>query len=130
MKNKRNLLAVLVLLSAFAVNAHVYVGKDKVLNKARKAVASNFDNSWKVFAQSASMVIDQDIALEEAKEWLEASMKIQKTPFNLEVMGDYYIATGDKKTAIKYYYESLLLLKENTLDPDTGELQAKIWNAR
>lgn len=130
MKIKKSLVAVLVLLSAIVVNAEVYVGKDKVLNKARKAVASNFDNSWKVFAQSASMVIEEDIALEEAKEWLEASLKIQKTPFNLEVMGDYYFAIGDKKSAIKYYYEGLLLLKENTLDPDTGKLQAKIWKAR
>lgn len=130
MKNKKSLLAVLVLLSAIVVNAHVYDSKDKVLNKARKAVASNFDNSWKVFAQSASMIIEKDIALEEAKEWLEASLKIQKTSFNLEVMGDYYLATGDKETAIKYYYESLLLLKETALNPDTGQLQAKIWNAR
>ncbi len=130
MKNKKSLLAVLVLLSAIVVNAHVYTGKDKVLNKARKAVASNFDNSWKVFAHSASLIIAEDIALEEAKEWLEASLKIQKTSFNLEVMGDYYFTMGDKKSAIKYYHESLLLLKETTLNPDTGQLQAKIWNAR
>ena len=130
MKNKKSLLAVLVLLSAIVVNANVYVGKDKVLNKARKAVAGNYDNSWKVFAQSASMIIEQEVALEEAKEWLEASLQIQKTPFNLEVMGDYYFATGDKESAIEYYYESLLLLKETALDPDTGNLQAKIWNAR
>ena len=130
MKNKKSLLAVLVLLSALVVNAHIYDGKDKILNKARKAVASNFDNSWKVFAQSASMIIDKGVALEEAREWLEASLKIQKTPFNLEVMGDYYFATGDNKTAIKYYYESILLLKETTLNPDTGPLQAKIWKAR
>lgn len=130
MKKIRNLLAVLVLLSTTVVNAEVYAGKDKVLNKARKAVESNFDNSWKVFAQSASMIIEEDIALEEAKEWLETSLKIQRTPFNLEVMGDYYFAIGDNKAAIKYYYESLLLLKENTLDPDTGKLQAKIWKAR
>lgn len=130
MKNKKSLLAVLVLLSAIVVNAHVYESKDKVLNKARKAVASNFDNSWKVFAQSASMVIEKDIALDEAKDWLETSLKIQKTPFNLEVMGDYYLAVGKKEAALEYFYESLLLLKTTTVDPDTGQLQAKIWNAR
>ncbi|MDW3193869.1 MAG: hypothetical protein R8G66_15965 [Cytophagales bacterium] len=138
MKNKKSLLAVLVLLSAIVVNANVAntnvanpnFGKDKVLNKARKAVASNFDNSWKVFAQSASMIIKEDVALEEAKSWLDASLKIQKTSFNLEVMGDYYFATGDKKSAIKYYHESLVLLKETTLNPDTGQLQAKIWKSR
>ncbi len=130
MKNKKSLLAVLVLLSAIVVNAHVYDGKDKVLNKARKAVASNFDNSWKVFAQSASMIIEKEVALEEAKSWLDASLKIKKTAFNLEVMGDYFIAIGDKESAMEYYYESLLTLKATTLNPDTGQLQAKIWNAR
>ena len=135
MKNKKSLLAVLVLLSAFIVNADVaiksdFVGKDKVLNKARKAVASNFDNNWKVFAQSASMIIEEEVALEEAKAWLDASLKIQKTSFNLEIMGDYYFATGDKKSAIKYYHESLVLLKETNLNPDTGKLQAKIWKSR
>lgn len=133
MKNKKSLLAVLVLLSAIVVHANVVnpnIGKDKVLNKARKAVASNFDNSWKVFAQSASMIIEEGVALEEAKSWLDASLKIQKTSFNLEVMGDYFFATGDKAAAIKYYHESLVLLKETTLDPDTGQLQAKIWKSR
>lgn len=124
------MLAVLVLLSTLAVQAGDLSGKDKVLNKARKAVESNFDNNWKVFAQSASMVIEKGVGLEEAKSWLEASLQIQKTPYNLEVMGDYFLATGDNKSAIKYYYESLVLLKESTMDPDTENLQAKIWNAR
>lgn len=127
MKIRRSLLAVLVLLSAFAVNAS---GKDRVLNKARKAVESNFDNNWKVFAQSASMVIERGVGLEEAKAWLETSLDIQKTPYNLEVMGDYFFETGDKKSAVKYYYESLVMLKASSLDPDTQALQAKIWKSR
>lgn len=135
MKNKKNLLAVLVLLSAIVVKAHVVnpnfnAGKDKVLIKARKAVAGNFDNNWKVFAQSAQMIIEEGVALEEAKSWLDTSLKIQKTPFNLEVMGDYYFTKGDKASAIKYYLESLVLLKETNLNPDTGFLQAKIWKSR
>ena len=130
MKMKRSLMAVLVILSALVASAHTYDGKDRVLDKARKAVASNFDNNWKVFAKSASLVIGEGVGLEEAKEWLEASLSVQKTPFNLEVMGDYYFAIGDRNAAVKYYHQSLLLLKENNLNPDTGNLQVKIWKAR
>ncbi len=104
--------------------------KDKVLEKARSAVASNYDNSWKVFAQSAQMVIAKKVALEEAKEWLEASILIKETPYNLELMGDYYYAVGENRQAMDFWVQSIILLKETAIAPNTEELQAKIWKAR
>lgn len=105
-------------------------GKDKVAEKARAAVKNSSEGDWKTYALSAQMVIERKIALNEAKEWLEESLNVKETPFNLEIMGDYYMAAGQAKEAMTYYFKSMNLLKETTVEPNTDAIQQKLWDAR
>ncbi|MEM9324515.1 MAG: hypothetical protein AAGA85_02620 [Bacteroidota bacterium] len=129
---KRGLFAVALLATVYGVSATSIDldSKDKVIKEAREAVATNYDNNWKVFAKSAQMVLERNVALDEAKEWIDASIQVKETPFNLELMGDYYLAKGDNVQAMDYYVQSLILLKETSIAPDTDGLQSKIWKAR
>lgn len=130
MKIKTRILALAMLVTFASVNATSLDGDEKVIAKARKAVERTQGNNWKVFATSANMVIEKKIALTEAKKWLDASMKIQETPFNLEIMGDYYRASGDNRKAMSYYVKSIVLLKTLSTNPKTERIQAKIWKSR
>ena len=129
---KKGFFAVAMMATVFAVSATTIEleGKDKVVEKAREAVATNYDNNWKVFATSAAMVLEKGIALDEAKKWLDTSIQIKETSFNLELMGDYFMAKGESYKAMDYYVQSLITLKETSIDPNTDNLQAKIWKAR
>lgn len=133
MKNLSKYSALLMagaILFSTTVSANNFSGvKEKAVEKARSAVSTASPDDWKTLAKSAESLIIKKTNLGEAKEWLEKSIEINPTSYNLEVMGDYYSLNNLPKKAIGYYIQSMDKLKENNANISTTELQDKILTA-
>lgn len=80
---------------------------NKTIVKARQAVEEAAPDDWYTYANSAERCIRKNVNLKEAKSWLETSLEIKETPYNLAVMGDYYNMNNLPEKALKYYVKSL-----------------------
>lgn len=129
--NKISKLMTVAAVAMFLVGSSfsVYAKSDKAVDKARSAVENASPDDWETYAKSAQMLIRKKASMGEAKKWVEKSLSIRETPFNLEVMGDYYIKNNLPKQAIKYYIKSMDKLKENDANIDTSAIQGKIVKA-
>lgn len=116
-----------VVISSYSMNLEAK--SDKTVDKARSAVENASPDDWQTYAKSAQMLIRKKANMAEAKMWIEKSIEIRETPFNLEIMGDYYVKNNLPKQAIKFYIKSMDKLKENDANIDTAEIQDKIVKA-
>lgn len=127
----KNVKLFLLGLAALFISAGAYAGTDnnKTAEKARQAVEEAAPDDWYTFAKSAERCIRKKVNLAEAKNWLEKSLKIKQTPYNLAVMGDYYHLNKLPEEALKYYVKSLRVGLEhdvNYRDPVTHEKMMKV----
>lgn len=121
-------------LAALFISAGTYAGEkgtenNKTTEKARQAVEEAAPDDWYTYAKSAERCIRKKVNLAEAKGWLERSLEIKETPFNLAVMGDYYQLNNIPETALEYYVKSLRVgLEEdiNYKDAITHEKMMKV----
>lgn len=97
--------------------------------KARNAVASSPDN-WYILAKSADACIEKGKNMEEAKDWITKSLKLERNSYTLEVMGDYYLETENPKKAMEYYVLSLKEAREKESKTDLKSQQQKIAEAQ
>lgn len=79
---------------------------EKVVERARYAVEQAAPHDWYTLAKSAKKCIRRGVNLKEAVAWLEQSVEIKRTPYNLEVLGDYYAENSLPNKAISAYSES------------------------
>ena len=103
---------------------------DKTTEKAREAVASAAPHDWQTLAQSAEQCIKKRVNMKEAAVWLDSSLKIKETPFNLSLKGDYYYVNNLPELAMPFYVKALQLGKKNDFYFDGSELQQKINKTR
>lgn len=99
---------------------------DKTVAKARIAVENASPDDWKTYAKSAQQLIRKKSSMTEAKQWIEKSISIRETPFNLEVFGDYYVANNVPRKASEYYVKSMTKMREETPGCDISEIQSKV----
>ncbi len=102
---------------------------NKTTIKARQAVEEAAPDDWYTFANSADRCIRKKVNLAEAKTWLQKSLDIKETPYNLAVMGDYYNLNNLPEKALDYYVKSLRVgLQEdiNYKDVVTHEKMMKV----
>lgn len=102
---------------------------NKTVEKARDAVEEAAPDDWYTYASSAEKCIRKKVNLKEAKAWLERSLEIKETTYNLAVMGDYYNMNRIPEKALKYYVKSLRLGLEqdiNYKDPVTHDKMMKV----
>lgn len=114
----------------FSTTANAGGVKEKAVEKARSAVKAASPDDWKTLAKSAESLIRKNTNLGEAKEWLEKSIAINATAYNLEVMGDYYVKNNLSRNAIEYYVKSINQAKTWDANADTSGLQDKIMTAK
>lgn len=127
----KNVKMFLFALAALIISAGAYAGTDnnKTAEKARQAVEEAAPDDWYTLANSAERCIRKKVNLAEAKGWLEKSLKIKQSPYNLAVMGDYYQLNNLPEEALKYYVKSLRVGLEqdvNYRDPVTHEKMMKV----
>ena len=70
------------------------------------------------------------VNLREAADWIDQSLSIKETSYNLEVKGDYYFASNLHDEALTYYVRSMIKGMEETPGFDTRDIQAKIVKVR
>ena len=99
---------------------------DRTTEKAREAVENASPHDWYTLAISAEKCFKKKVNLKEASEWLDQSLEIAETPFNLELKGDYYIDNRLPDKAMEYYVRAMNNLKEDDGDADVSHIQKKI----
>ncbi len=106
---------------------------DKITQKAREAVADASPDDWYTLAESAKKCIDKGVNLKEAAVWLDQSIAIQETAFNLKLKGDYYLSNRLPERALEYYSKSIRVGKltdPSYMDADTQDKIVKLVKQR
>ncbi len=99
---------------------------DKTVEKAREAVENASPDDWYTLAVNADKCFRRNVNMQEADKWLDRSIEIVETPYNMELKGDYYMKNRLPEKALNYYLKAMSLAKENNGNSDITELQKKI----
>jgi len=124
-----NFLFTVVILLGLTVEEGFSMSKSKWLEKAEEAIEKAAPDDWKTYAKWADKLIDKDVGMKKVKQWIEQSMSIKTTAYNLEVAGDYYLKNNLPRKAVDYYIKSMNKLKEKDVFADTRVIQDKIRKA-
>ena len=122
-------LALVFALGSVSMTAAAFT-PNKAVEKARAAVEKASPDDWQTYAKSAEKCIRREVNLKEAAEWLDKSLSIKETSYNLRVKGDYYKMNNLPEKALEYYIKSIqagILSDVNYSDPET---QQKISEVR
>lgn len=99
---------------------------DKTTEKAREAVEQASPDDWMTLARSAEKCIRKNVNLKEAAEWLNKSLDIRETAYNLKVKGLYYEKNNLPQEALKYYVKSLKVGIEQDINYTDLDTQKKV----
>jgi hypothetical protein len=109
------------------ISGYSFDGKDeKVLNKYREIINDSAPDDWYILASCAESCIKKDIINKEVAGWIDRSIKIRKTAYNMEIKGDYYIINKLPAKAGSCYLEAIKIGLEEDSNFDVAELQSKI----
>ena len=114
-----------LMLSATNSNAKV---DDRTTEKTREAVDSASPHDWYTLAISAEKCFKKKVNLKQAAEWLDQSIAIAETPFNLELKADYFLKNKLPDKALEYYVRAMNTIKEKDGEGQVSHLQKKISN--
>lgn len=124
--NVKNLLS-LSLVIIFLASSITYAAADnKAVEKAREAVENASPDDWHTLAKSAEKLLRKNTNLKEANEWIDQSLEIKVTPYNLTLKGDYYNANQLPDKALEFYVKAMKVAREENKDADLSDLQQKI----
>lgn len=112
-----------VVLSASVTFAKV---DDRTTEKTREAVENASPHDWYTLATSAEKCFKKKVNLKQAVEWLDQSLEIAETPYNLELKGDYYIDNKLPDKALEFYVRAMNVMKEQDGKSDVSPIQKKI----
>ena len=102
---------------------------NKIVLKARAAVEEASPDDWHTLAESADKMFQKKLNLKEAASWIDRSLEIKETAYNLEVKGDYYVINKLPEEALKYYVKSIALGQRDA-SFNAGRVQDKIMKIK
>ncbi len=102
----------------------------KTVQKAREMVEAAGYHDWKTLAKAAEKCLVKDQNLKEAYEWLEKSIEINETVYNLTLQGDYFLKNDLPRKAMLSYLKALEMGRKEIKDYDGRELELKVWKVR
>lgn len=114
--------AIMILTFASFANAQ----DSKAVQKAKAAVENASPDDWQTYAKSAQVLIRKKESMKDASEWIDKSLAIKETPYNLEIKGDYYRANNLPKKALEFYVKAMQMGKESDVNFNTSSLQEKV----
>ena len=122
----------LLLVASFSVGSvfSAHANNEKIISKARAAVENASPDDWETYAKSAAICIAKNVNMKEASKWLDHSLAIKKTTYNLTVKGDYYLKNKLPVKAMEKYLEAIDVGKAKDFYFDSSELQGRIDKAR
>ena len=130
----KNVRLIMMALATVFVSTSVYAApkatENKTVEKARLAVEEAAPDDWYTYAEAAQKCMKKKVNLKEAKTWLQKSLNIKETPYNLAVMGDYYNMNKLPEKALEYYVKSLRLGLEQDINYQDHVTHAKMMKAR
>ena len=95
----------------------------KVLAQARAAMDTLKSDDWRSPYQAANFCFANDLALDEARQWLDKSLSIQQTYGNLGLQARWQMKEGRKDEAIKTAQKALEVAAASKVKPDTSALE-------
>lgn len=101
-------------------------GTDKTTVKAREAVEQASPDDWKTYAESAEKCIRKNVNMKEAAAWLDQSLEIKETAYNLKVKGLYYEKNNLPQEALQFYIKSLKAGIESDVNYTDEDTQRKV----
>ena len=126
LKNSNLFIAASVAVVLLASNIIFAKIDDRTTEKTREAVENASPHDWYTLATSAEKCFKKNVNLKQASKWLDQSLEIAETPFNLELKGDYFIDNKIPDKGLKYYVRAMNMIKENDGDAEVTHLQKKI----
>ncbi len=129
-RNVRLMMTMAAVLVGTGVYATPGTTDNKTVEKARLAVEEAAPDDWFTFAESAEKCMKKKVNLKEAKTWLDKSLRIKETPFNLAIMGDYYNMNKLPEQALEYYVKSLRVGLEQDINYSDPVTHAKMMKVR
>ena len=82
-------------------------GEDRTTDKARAEVSKASADDWQTLAANAEKCFRKKVNMKEASEWLDRSLQIAETRYNLELKGDYYSMNNLQDKAVEYYIKAI-----------------------
>lgn len=122
----KNLLSLLIVCGVFASSMVMASPDNKTTVKAREAVKNAAPHDWHTLAKSAQKCIKKGTNLQEALEWIEASLAIHEASYNTEVLGDYYAYNQLPGKAMAQYSKALRMAYDDKDEETVTDLQLKI----
>ena len=103
----------IIAIVAVAVNTTAFAARnvDKTVQEARAAVESASPDDWHTYAKAAEKCIDKGVNMKEAAKWIKRSVEIRETAYNMQVLGDYYVANRLPEQALEAYSKSIRIGK-------------------
>ncbi len=99
---------------------------DRMIEKTRETVENAGQYDWYTLAICAKKCFEKNVNLKEAANWLNQSLEIAETPFNLELKGDYYYQNQLPDKALDYYVRAMNMLKIRDGEADIAGIQKKV----
>jgi len=103
---------------------------DRTTDKARAEVAKASADDWQTLAANAEKCFRKKVNLKEASEWLDRSLQIAETRYNLELKGDYYSMNKLQDKAVEYYIKAINVAQRSKSTSEVIVLQQKIAKIR
>src|SRR6187402_719401 len=103
LKVSKGVVLVLIFFASVSSVAWASTGEDRTTDKARAEVAKASTDDWQTLATNAEKCFRKKVNMKEASEWLDRSLQIAETRYNLELKGDYYRMNNLQDKAIEYY---------------------------
>ncbi|MGF1637430.1 MAG: hypothetical protein ACFCUU_10180 [Cyclobacteriaceae bacterium] len=126
-RTKSIILALTFFVIAFANSSTFAANRsDKVTEKAREAVKKASPDDWHTLANSAEKCLKKKVNLKEVAEWLDKSISIKETPYNLTLKGDYYRINKLPEKAMEFYVKAISEAMASDINADTDHIQQRI----
>jgi len=117
----------ILLLSGVSLYVYSSDGKNgKIMAKYRDIVQESAPDDWHTLASCAEQCIKKNIVNKEVAEWIDKSLEIKKSSYNLEIKGDYYMKNKLPEKAGEFYLEAIKIGLEEEKNFDSSGLQTKI----
>lgn len=99
---------------------------ERIVSKYREVINESSPDDWYTLATCAKQCMKKDILNKEVAEWIDRSLEIKRTAYNLEIKGDYYILNRLPEEAGNFYLEAIRVGLEDDPDFDPSGIQSKI----
>lgn len=129
-KKLSGIVAIITLLSTSALANGNSTAESQSVKKARIAVEAAPAYDWKTLAESAKICFEKNQNTEQALEWINKSIQLEKDPMNLEILADYYVSKGETAKGIEKLIEAIDAGRAQNFWYDSSNIQAKIWKLR